>query len=55
MSAMATFHSHADDVLMAVNALLHRELLLREFVSFVAAMYDWPKFRGSDSETARDT
>jgi chemotaxis response regulator CheB len=46
MSAMATFHSHADDVLMAVNALLHREHLLREFVPVVGALYGWPKFLG---------
>ena len=50
-----SFDSHTADVLLAVSALLHREHLLREFVSFVAAIYDWPKFRGSASETARDT
>jgi len=51
----ASFDSHAADALLAVSALLHREHLSREFVSFVAAMYDWPKFRGSASEAAWDT
>ena len=46
MSAVASFRSHADDVLMAVHAVLHKEHLLREFVPVVGALYGWPTFRG---------
>ena len=46
MSAVVSVRSHADDLLVAVDALLHKEHILREFGPVVGALYGWPKFRG---------
>lgn len=55
MSAVASVRSYADDVLMAVDALLHKEDLLREFVPVVGALYGWRSSEDLASRTDRNT
>lgn len=54
MSDVASVRSHADDVVMAVDALLHKEDLLRDFLPVVNALYGWPQFREFSHETYRN-
>jgi DNA-binding NarL/FixJ family response regulator len=42
MSPVSSFSSYADDVLIAVNALVHKEDLGQEFLPIVEALYGWP-------------